>query len=59
MNPRNHQESKNIRVREELYIFQPIPDVLRFSNEKGKKQLRIFVGFCWIWPESPIHYNVQ
>ena len=52
-NPPNHKESINVRIRGELYFFQPIRDVLQFSHETGKKQLRIFVGFGWIRPESP------
>ena len=33
--PLFHQESKNIMIREELYFFQPIRDVLQNSNETG------------------------
>ena len=45
-NPTNHKGPKNIRIREDLIFFSTLHDVLRFS----KKQLRIFVGFCWIRP---------
>ena len=31
-NPQNHKESINVRIRGELYFFQPIRDVLRFSG---------------------------
>ena len=31
-NPQNHKESINVRIRGELYSFQPIRDVLRFSG---------------------------
>ena len=30
-NPQNHKESINVRICGELYFFQPIRDVLRFS----------------------------
>ena len=52
--PLFHQDSKNIMIREELYFFsQPNRDVLQNSNETGLKQLRIFVEFGLIQPESP------
>ena len=50
-NPPNHKESINVRIRLDSWRFvnfQPILDVLRFSYETGKKQLRIFAGFGWI-----------
>ena len=36
----NHQEWINVRIHGELLIFQPNRDVLKFSNETGKRQLR-------------------
>ena len=47
----------NVKIRGELYIFQPTRDVLRFSNETGK--LQTFVGSGWIRPELPRYYDVQ
>ena len=38
--PPIHQESINIRSREDLYFFQFIRDFLRFSYEAGKKHLK-------------------
>ena len=49
------QESINDRIHGKLNIFQPIRDVLRFSNEIGKKLLRIFIGYGCIRPESPLY----
>ena len=59
--PPNHQESINVRIRGEWYIFQPIRDVLRVNSEAVKKQLRSFVEFGWIRPESPytMTYSLQ
>ena len=31
-NPQNHKESINVRIHGELFFFQPIRDVLRFSG---------------------------
>ena len=38
---------------ENCKFSNPFCDVLRFSYEAGKKQLRIFAGFGWIRPEPP------
>ena len=47
----NHQESMLGFVENCFFFFQFIRDVLRFSYEIDKKQLRIFMGFVWIRSE--------